>query len=89
MIDEQINDVEELFPSENKFMKRRENGLMLSDEDIKILEEYHIDYLKYKTLEELILEITKVLNETSDDAILLEELNIKLGEYNYYNYTNK
>ena len=77
------------FASESSFMKRRENGLMLSDDDIKLLEQYNIDYLKYNTLSELIFEITKVLNESTSEDSLLEELNIKLGEYNYYNYTNK
>lgn len=79
---------DDLVPKEKAFLKVRENGLLLSDEDIQILEEYEIDYKKFKNLQELLFEITKVLNDY-DDAYLLEELSIKLGEYNYYNYTNK
>lgn len=88
-----INDkdieLENVVAKEESFLKRRSNGLMLSDEDIQILETYNINYLKYHTLEELIFEITQILNEYSGDIVPLEELNIKLGEYNYYHYTNK
>ena len=45
---------DEIMGTDKTFLKRRENGLLLSD---KIDE--------------------------------LDELNMKLGEYNYYNYTNK
>lgn len=80
---------DDLVPSEKSFLKVRDNGLLLSDEDISILEEYEIDYRKFKNLQELLFEITKVLNDYGDEAAFLEELSIKLGEYNYYNYTNK
>ena len=43
--------------------------------------------LDYKSLEELLFVIEKMLEENEDEE--LEELSIKLGEYNYYNYTNK
>lgn len=86
--DKNLN-LDDLIANESKFLKKRTNGLLLSDEDIRILEEYEIEYLKFNNLGELIFEITKVLNENPGDAFLLEELNIKLGEYNYYNYTNK
>lgn len=88
-LDDEKLDFDDLVASESKFLKRRSNGLLLSDEDIQILEEYKINYLNFNNLEELIFEITKVLNENPSDAFLLEELSIKLGEYNYYNYTNK
>ena len=75
--------------SSRKFIKKRSNGLLLSDEDIDILNLYNIDYLKYKSLSELIFEITRIINDFDGDIVPLEELNIKLGEYNYYHYTNK
>ena len=78
-----------LVPKEKSFMKVRENGILLSDEDINILEEFEIDYRKFNNLQELLFEITKCLNVCGDEAYQLEELSIKLGEYNYYNYTNK
>ena len=78
---------EEIMGNDKTFLKRRSNGLMLSDKDIDILKRNNINYLEYHNLEELIFAISEALDEVSDDE--LEELNIKLGEYNYYNYTNK
>ena len=78
---------DEIMGSEKTFLKRRDNGLMLSDKDIKILENNGINYMDYHSLEELIFAISEALDENENE--LLEELNIKLGEYNYYNYTNK
>lgn len=78
---------DEIMGNEKTFLKRRSNGLMLSDNDITILENNGINYLDYHNLEELIFAISEVLDDV--DNTDLEELNIKLGEYNYYNYTNK
>ena len=78
---------DEIMGTEKSFMKRRENGLMLSDEDIQILKRNDINYLDYSSLESLIFKIEECLEEIDDDE--LENLNMKLGEYNYYNYTNK
>ncbi len=78
---------DEIMGNEKSFLKRRENGLMLSDNDIEILKRNGINYLEYSSLESLIFKIQESLEELDDDE--LENLNIKLGEYNYYNYTNK
>ncbi len=76
-----------LYAEEDDFLIKRSNGLLLSNHDVKILEDNHIDYLKCHSLEELIFIIEDYLN--NKDSTELEELSIKLGEYNYYNYTNK
>ena len=81
-----LND-DEIMGTEKSFMKRRENGLMLSDNDIEILKRNDINYLDYSSLEALIFKIQECLEEIDDDE--LDNLNMKLGEYNYYNYTNK
>ena len=81
-----LND-DEIMGNEKTFLKRRSNGLMLSDNDISILERNGIDYLNYSNLSALIFAIEEALNNEEDDE--LDELNRKLGEYNYYNYTNK
>ena len=60
---------------------------MLSDNDIEVLKRNNINYLEYSNLSSLIFAIEEALNYEEDDE--LEELNKKLGEYNYYNYTNK
>lgn len=85
-MDYNLND-DEIMGNEKSFLKRRENGLMLSDNDVEILERNNINYLDYSNLESLIFEIQELLEEINDDE--LENLSIKLGEYNYYNYTNK
>lgn len=72
---------------ETSFLKRRENGMMLSDEDVNILKRNGINYLEYTDIKSLLFAISSVLEE--NEEIELEELSIKLGEYNYYNYTNK
>ncbi len=82
----QLSD-DEIMGTEKTFLKLRSNGLMLSDRDIEILSKNGINYLDYHNLEELIFVITEYLEE--DDDLELEQLNMKLGEYNYYNYTNK
>ena len=84
-----MNDLkdDEIMGTEKSFLKRRENNLLLSDNDVEILERCNINYLDYSSLEELIFKIEEVLEEEDDPE--LDELNIKLGEYNYYNYTNK
>ena len=81
-----LND-DEIMGGDKSFLKRRENGLMLSDNDIEILKRNDINYLEFSSLESLIFKIQESLEEIDDDE--LENLNIKLGEYNYYNYTNK
>ena len=70
-----------------KMHPRRENGLMLSDDQINILKKYNIDYLKYNDIKSLIYEIEEILSiEYYED---LDYLSSELAEFNYYNYTNK
>ena len=78
---------DEIMGNDKTFLKRRENGLLLSDEDISTLERNDINYLEFHSLEELVFKIEEILDDVYDEK--LEELSIKLGEYNYYNYTNK
>lgn len=72
----------------NVFLKKRSNGLLLSDEDIDILKRNGLNYLDYSNIKSLLFAIEEILNEDSD-IVDLEELSLRLGEYNYYNYTNK
>ena len=44
-MDYKLND-DEIMGSEKTFLKRRKNGLMLSDKDIEILNNAHINYLQ-------------------------------------------
>lgn len=70
------------------FLIKRNNGLLLSDEEIKILKKYNIDYEKCLSTDELIFEIEEYLNEETD-AFDLDNLSSRLAEYKYYFETNK
>ena len=88
VINDKEIDIEKLIEEQKtSFLKRRDNGLLLSDDDIDILERNNINYLEYNNLKSLLFAITEVLDEEENPE--LEELSIKLGECNYYNYTNK
>lgn len=73
---------------ENNFVKVRKEDIYLSDNYIKILEKYEIDYNSYSNMQELLFSIEDILNNNYTDSDL-EELLIKLSEYNYYFKTNK
>ncbi len=72
----------------NNFLKEVKKDIYLSENDIEILKKYDIDYTKFKNMKELIFYLNSVLNnyEVNDD---LEDLLIKMSEYNYYFRTNK
>lgn len=72
---------------ESDYIKRRSNGLYLSDNQIEVLRKYDINYEKYTNLNSLIFEIEEILNEQELED--LEEVSSKLAELNYYNNTNK
>ena len=72
---------------EADFLKLRKNNILLSDNDIEILNKCSINYLDFKNIDELLFCITERLMEI--DSFELEELSNKLSEIKYYNYTNK
>lgn len=74
--------------NDNNMLKMRGNGIYLSDNQVKMLKKYGVDYKKYVTLSSLIFDIEKILNEETDVQDL-EELSQRLSELNYYNNTNK
>ena len=65
----------------------RENGMFLSNNQVKTLKKNNIDYTNYDNLESLIFELNNILNEIDDEE--LESLAIDLAEFNYYNNQNK
>lgn len=84
-------DIEELLKNidvDKIMMKRRSNGLLLSDEHLEILKKYNFNHLNYNNLGSLIYDIEVYLNE-NQDASDLEWLSSTLAELNYYQNTNK
>ena len=72
----------------NNFTKEVKKNIYLSDIDTRILKKYDIDYLNFSNMKELMFYIEDYINNyDSDDD--LEDLLIKLTDYNYYFYTNK
>lgn len=76
---------------ENTQLKTRKNGLLLSDEQINILNNHNINYEQYQTLESLIFAIEDYINDVQGymDITDIDELSKQLAEQNYYNNTNK
>ncbi len=62
----------------------RKNKMYLSNNEIKTLEKYNVNYNNYDSLSSLIFDLNEI--EGDDD---LEQLAIELSEFNYYNNQNK
>lgn len=67
--------------------KVRENGLLLTDKQVNVLEKYEINYKNIRNMNELIYEIEDILNQDYYED--LDLVSKELAEYNYYNNTNK
>ena len=72
---------------QNDLRVERENGMFLSNNQVKTLKKNNIDYTNYDNLESIIFELNNILNEIDDEE--LESLAIDLAEFNYYNNQNK
>ncbi|MBQ8891821.1 MAG: hypothetical protein IJ068_03035 [Bacilli bacterium] len=72
----------------NSFTKKRKENIYLSDDDLSILKRYDIDYNNFSNMKELMFYIEDIINN-GDGQDDLEDLLIKLNDYNYYFYTNK
>ena len=70
------------------FLKQIKNDIYLTSKDIRVLDKYEINYLSCSNMKELLFKIETVLNNEETDFDL-EDLSIKLSEYNYYYKTNK
>lgn len=68
-------------------MKKVKDNLYLSQEQIDILKEYNIDYMNVSSLNELIMVVEEIFDETNDDV--LSNLLDVLSERDYYENYNK
>ena len=69
---------------ENDLKIERKNKMFLSNNEVKTLEKYNVNYNNYDSLSSLIFDLNEI--EGDDD---LEQLAIELSEFNYYNNQNK
>lgn len=84
-IDKIINDID----FEGNMLKR-EGNLLLSNNEINVLERYDIEYKKCMGMHELIYLIEDYLDNSYDDVLEdLEDVSASIAERNYYMNTNK
>ena len=69
---------------ENDLKIERKNKMFLSNNEVKTLEKYNVNYNNYDSLSSLIFDLNEI--DGDDD---LEQLAIELSEFNYYNNKNK
>ena len=72
---------------ENRFIKYQNKGIVLTGEQVDILEENNIDYKSCSSITELI----SLIERNKDDSNYedLDWVQMNLAEFNYYHNTNK
>ena len=79
----ECNNKEFVFDTDDLKIERK-NKMYLSNNEIKTLEKYNVNFNNYDSLSSLIFDLNEI--EGDDD---LEQLAIELSEFNYYNNQNK
>ena len=74
---------EEYLPKNDTWLKKRENGMILSDYQISVLKRCGINYLNYATITQILFDINEILEEDEDEE--LEIIAREIDERNYYN----
>ena len=69
------------------FLKDVGNGIYLKESEEKVLNTYEIDYKSCMNTNDLIFKIEEYLNEQENEE--LEQISLRLSEFNYYHNTNK
>ena len=72
---------------DNIILVRRENGIILSNYQIGVLNRYGIDYKKYSNIRDMLFDIEECLYDNYDDE--LDLVSSQLAEFIYYNDTKK
>lgn len=72
---------------ENLLLNRRENGMLLSDYQVTVLNRNGIDYRNFGNIRELMFEIESYLDDYFDEE--LDLVSSQLAEFIYYNDTKK
>lgn len=72
---------------ENRFIRYQTKNIVLTGEQVDILEENGIDYKSCKSITELISLIERNKDDNNYDDLDWVEMN--LSEFNYYHNTNK
>lgn len=75
-------DVNGYVPMMEDFLLPRENGMLLSDREIRVLAENNINYLDYKNIKEMLF----YLNDIDDADDELEDVINDIKEKDYYSH---
>lgn len=86
--DYSVDELLENIDIEKTMLKRQKNGLLLSDQNISILNKYKVEFNDCMNLKMLIFKIEDVINNEEVDSDL-EELSKTLSERDYYCNTKK
>ena len=68
-------------------LKRRKNGIRLSDYQIMVLDRNGFNYLKYGNIHDLLFDIEEELNNNYDGE--LDLVSSQIAEFIYYSETKK
>lgn len=71
----------------NLLLSRRENGLLLSDYQVDVLNRNGINYKNFSNIKDLMFEIENCLDEEFNEE--LDIISSQLAEYIYYNEFKK
>ena len=82
-----FNTAVEIANIDNIILKRRKNGMLLSDYQISVLKRNEIEYEKYSTMQTLLFDIEEILNDDYDEE--LDLISGQLAEFIYYKDTKK
>ena len=74
-------ELENTLPKDDSWLKTRENGMALSDYQVKVLARNNIDYKKYNNVKELMFAINEMDIDEDDE---LEQIARELDEMDYY-----
>ena len=72
---------------EELLLNRRENGMLLSDYQVAVLNRNGIDYRNFSKIRELLFEIENCLDDYFDEE--LDMVSSQISEYIYYNESKK
>ncbi len=86
MTNDEIEELVGLKDNDKNMLKARNNGLLLTDNQISLLERYNIDASKCGSMSELLYMIDQVDDPEDDELTYLAE---QLSEIKYYKDTRK
>lgn len=74
-------ELKDVLPKDDSWLTKRENGMLLSDYHVKVLQHNNIDYKKYRDVKELMFAINEMDIDEDDE---LEQVARELDEMDYY-----